>query len=117
MNAVATAHATGDRGRLLRFLGMSILVHLVLILVTSIPWFIGLAGTAVAEPPTAPAAPTADAPAAPADPPAAVEAAPVEVKPSAPASAQDAYLDRLPPPTPGERTAVEDFRPDLDALR
>ena len=116
MNAAAAAQAAGDRGRLVRFLGMSILVHLVLVLVTSIPWFIGLTGAGPVESPAAPAAHEADAPAVPADPPA-VGAAPVEAKPPAPASAQDAYLDRLPPPTPGERTTVEDFRPDLEALR
>lgn len=107
---------TAHRARLFRWIGISVAIHVALLLVTSVGWFLGL-GKAPEKAPdkaTAPATAESKAPAA----------APTDARP-----APDALPSAPKPPNrdeamfgPGERDPRKlqegpDTRPDLDALK
>lgn len=114
MTASALRPKTNMR-RLLYFLGISLAVHLLMLVVFSIDYLFGEKPKPAVE---TTSAPSASAPAAPAAPAATTEK-PASV-PAAPAKPKDAdaeYQKRQKPASEGEKKNAENLRPDLDQLK
>lgn len=119
MTASALRPKTNTR-RLLHFLGISLVVHIILLFGLSLGYLFGAKKAPAAEASAQPAAPAApSAPAAPAAP-TADKPADAKAMPAAPDKPKDAdaeYGKRQKPASEAERKQAENLRPDLDQLK
>jgi hypothetical protein len=131
MTASALRPKTNMR-RLLYFLGISLGIHLVMLVVFSIDYLFGAkpkppaegaapaAAVAPASAPTAASAAAATAPAAaaaPAHAPTSEKPAAIPAAPAKPKDADAEYQRRQKPLSEGEKKKAESIRPDLDQLK
>ena len=115
MTASALRPKTNTR-RLLYFIGISLAIHVVMLVVFSLDYLFGEKPKPADEAAVAPAAVPAPAPAATPEKPAAAPAA----APAAPAKPKDAdaeYQKRQTPASEDEKKKAENLRPDLDQLK